>query len=97
MLLQGLVVVQTIWDEKMPMCVQNLCSRPAGDIWLTHTYLTHLLTHDGTSYEKINAELPLLDSRIKDFEKRHEDVRTTLIGNCLRLSASCIFTGEGQN
>ncbi len=40
-----------------------------------HVFSTRILTFDERRYEKIHSELPLIDAKIKDFEKLHEDVR----------------------
>ncbi len=45
---------------------------------------SHLI-NDERSYEKMHVELPLIDAKIKDFEKFHEDVR-----EILKLSAAFI-------
>jgi hypothetical protein len=44
------------------------------------------LLNVGRSYEKIHAELPLMDAKIKDFEKFHEDVQKNVKGILFRAS-----------
>ncbi len=71
--LQGLVVVQTIWDEKLPMCdisVRLLYLAIAAALFIFH----HLMRF-AFRFEKFNEDLLLLDAKVQEFEKRHEEAR----------------------